>query len=433
MKKRMNCINAFFMVLLALYTSAFENDLSAICQRPETEELYVGGEFNKIYVVNKVSGETIRQLTIATKVIDMQFNQSGSKLIIYDGSKVIFLNPESGEELYSFAAGGVRLFEDSPYMINTDWIFSGKVTVYSTEDGSPFYTIKPSFEILDAGLNVTRDELIILGRSIEIKGEKGLVQKTIEPVEGYNIYNKAYVEQQNDGQGSGFMVIDLKTKAEMLNVLIPYATSASFGLSISKYKEDYFIACWEMLLKIDKSGNCFPIEVDEPHFAYATNATGNGQFVFISSTKNGNIYNCESNMIVDFNAREDNEFSYSVDFSFNKEEVYLLSDDFSIAILNNKGMVQKRIKIENGTGEGFGLYYYNAFNKKEARDAEAEIINAALIKADRETIDLEKAIGKSDFLLGVFETMEEAEKFQKEIDDNGLQYITKIAPYSSEE
>lgn len=96
-------------------------------------------------------------------------------------------------------------------------------------------------------------------------------------------------------------------------------------------------------------------------------------------------------------------------------------------------MVQKRLKIENSSAEGFGIYYYNGFTKKEARDAEATIINTALKAHDRETIDLESAIGKSDFLIGIFQTIEEAEAFAKEIDDKGLKYITKVAPYSSEE
>lgn len=425
-----------FSAILALFTfqsaNAFDNELTSICHRPGTDELYAGGEFNTIFVVNKMTGVTTRQIKIDTKVLDLQFNQSGSKLIYHDGSKVHMLNPETGEELYSFKASGIQLFENSPYMVDADWIFTGAVTVYSTEDGSPIFDIKPDFKVLKVGLNEKRDQLIIVGREMEIKNEKGLVQEKVELEEGYNVYNKAYVNQQEDEKGMGFLVIDLTTKAQILNVILPYSTSASFGTSISKYKDNYYISGWDVLLRIDATGKAFPISSDKATFAYATNVAGSGQYILVTSTKDGFIYNCETKAIFGFDAKEDSEFSYSKDISYNGEEVYLLAADYTIAVMNTKGMVQKRIKIQNNSAEGFGIYYYNGFTKKEARDAEAAIINATLSKHGRETIDLESAIGKSDFLVGIFQTVEEAEKFAKEMDDNGLQYITKIAPYSSE-
>jgi len=432
MKKSMNCITTLFMLLMTIYVSAFDNELTSICHRHGTDELYAGGEFNTIFVVNKKTGATTRQIKIATKVLDLQFNQSGSKLIYHDGSKVYLLNPETGEESYSFKAESIQLFENSPYMVNADW-FSGMVTVYSTEDGSPVFEIKPDFDVLKTGLNEKRDQLIIVGREMEIKGEKDLIQEKIAPAEDYNVYNKAYVEQQEDEKGTSFLVFDINTKAELLRTILPYSPSASFGMSVSKYKEDFYISGWDAMLKIDKTGKAFPIQSDKATFAYATNATGNGQYILVSSTKDGFVYNCETKTIFGFDAKSDNEFSYSKDISYNGEEIYLLAADYTIAIMNGKGMVLKRFKIENSSAEGFGIYYYNGFTKKEARDKEAAVINATLTKWKMETIDLESAIGKSDFLIGVFQKLEDAEAFAKEMDDNGLEYITKIAPYSSEE
>lgn len=429
--------NIFYSAILAFFTVnsavAFDNELTSICPRPGTDELYAGGEFNKIFVVNKKTGETTRQIKIDSKVLDMQFNQTGSKLIYHDGSKVHMLNPETGEELYSFKASSIQLFENSPYMIDADWIFTGLVTVYSTEDGSPVFDVKPEFKVMKTGLNEKRDQLIIVGREMEIKGEKGLIQQKIEPVDGYNVYNKSYIDKQDDGKGMGFLVIDLNTKKEVLNAVLPYSFGGTFGTSISKFKDNYYISGWDVLLKVDNTGKAFPIESEKATFAYATNATGNGQYILVTSTKDGFVYNCETKTIFGFDAKDENEFSYSKDISYNGEEIYLLAADYTIAIMNNKGMVQKRIKIENSNDEGFGIYYYNGFNKKEARDAEAAIINAVLSAHDMEKIDLETEIGKSDFLIGVFQTMEEAENVKKELKSKGLQYITKIAPYSSEE
>src|SRR3989338_8041555 len=106
----------------------------------------------------------------------------------------------------------------------------------------------------------------------------------------------------------------------------------------------------------------------------------------------------------------------------------MLDKAYTISILNDKGALINRIKITRISENGFGVYYTNGFAKKEARDKEAAIINGSLEKLGLPTIDLEQAIGDSNVLLGVFETMEEAERFQKEIDDNNLQYITNIAP-----
>ncbi len=422
---------AILLVLISLsfsITFAFDNDLTSICMRPNSEEMYVGGEFKTIFVINKKTGEEIRRLTLETKTLDLQFSQDGKNLIVFDGNKVMFLNPETGEQTYFVKGSTVRLFENAPYFIDADWIFTQSVIVYSTEDGSQVFKYKPEFKTLDAGFSPDFKELIILGRSMDIKGEKGLVQTKVEEAERYNVYNKAYLEQQNDKKGSGFEVIDMTSKQSKLKVEIPYETAKSFGLSISKYKENYFISCWDMLLKIDSDGKAFPIECDDASFAYATNSIANASKIVVSSTKKGIVYNCENGSFVTFDARDNNEFAYSTDITFDNDLVYMLNKDFTISILNEKAMVVNRYKIDNSTGKGFGVYYYNGYNKKEARDKEAAIINEALSNYDLPAIDLEQHIGSGDVLIGTFETIEKAEEFKKLTKSKGLSYITKIAP-----
>jgi hypothetical protein len=420
-----------FLAVLMLtfsFSFAFDNDLTSIALRPGTNEMYVGGEFKTIFVINKLTGDEIRKLTVEKRVIDMQFSQDGKNLIIFDGQTVLFMNPETGVETYSLKGSRISLFESAPYFIDSDLNYSGSVIVYSTKDGSQVFKHTPSFKPLDASFDTEFKELIILGKSMDIKGEKNLITEKTEETEGYNVYNKAYLDQQSDKKGSGFEVIDIATKASLLNVVLPYQTAKSFGLSVSKYKDDYYLSCWDMLLKINKEGMASAIACSNATFAYATNALQHSKTIMVSSTKNGFVFNCEDGKFITFDARENNEFAYSTDITFDDDLTYVLNKDFTISILNDKSMKVKSFKIDNATGKGFGVYYYNGFFKKEARDKESVIINGELTLLDLPVINLEDYIGSGDVLVGTFDTIEKAEAFIKSLKVKGLSYVTKIAP-----
>ena len=429
----MKKIKYALLVVCSLIITAsfgFENDLTSICERPGTDELFVGGEFKTVLVVDKNTGTALRQLKLEDNVLDMQFSPDGKNFITFDGGKVHFFNPETGEETYFFKASGIRLIQNSPYIIEADWIFSKSVKLYSTEDGSQIYSMKPEFSILSAGLSPDFTELIILGKDMDIKKEKSLINVEIEKDEGYNVYNKAYVEQQQDSRGSAFMVVDIQSKTSKIDVEIPYTTSASFAISISKFGSNYYIVGWDIFIKIDNEGKAFPIASDDATFAYAAGTSLDGKQVFVASTEDGFMYNCETENQVKFDASESFESAYSVDFLQVGDLIYMLNKDYSISVLNKKGMVVKRLKIENatGSGKGFKLLYYNGFTKKEARDKEAAIINGVLKDLEMEPIDLETAIGESDFFLGEFKLQEDAKLMVDMLNANGLQYLVKIAP-----
>ena len=422
----------FLILLITVYSVnisyAFENDLAAICVRPNSNELYVGGEFNTIFVVDKNNGEEIRRLKTENGALDMQFNQDGSKLIVFDGNTVNFTDPVSGDVSYTLKASNVRLFEKAPYFIDADWLFSKSVVVYSTEDGSEVFKYTPEFTPLDAGFDPEFKELIVLGREMDIKGEGKLITEKIEESDSYNVYNKAYVEQQSDKKGAGFLVLSMETKSPVLESIIPYKTAKSFGLSISKYNDQYYISCWDMFLKVDQEGLAHPISCSDAGFAYATNAVLGSKSILISSTKEGVMFKIDEERFVGFNAKKDNEFAYSVDITDDGDLIYMLNKDYTVSILNEKAMVTNRLKIDNSTGNGFGVYYTNGYNKKEDRDKEAAIINAELKSLGLPEIDLEAYVGESSVLIGTFETVQKAEAFKAKISKNGLSYLTKIAP-----
>ncbi|MCG8574597.1 MAG: hypothetical protein MI810_06920 [Flavobacteriales bacterium] len=423
-----NRLTLLILMLTSALSFSFKNDLSTICVRPDSDELFIGGEFKTIFVIDKNSGTELRRISLESKAIDMQFSENGEHLLVFDGSKVMFLHPETGEEKMFVKAGSALLYEDSPYFIDCDWIFTKSVTVYSTEDGSVVLKHTPEFDPLNAGFDAEFKELIILGRSQEIKSEKKLIVKRVEQEDSYNIYNKAYVEQQDDKKGSGFEVVDIESKSSKLKVEIPYITSNSFGLSISKFKEHYFLSCWDMLLKVDNAGMVMPISCSDATFAYATNSIQEGKKIMVSSTKEGFVYDCETEQIIPFNAKSDNEFVYSKDITFDKNKTYMLNADYTVSVFNEKLVVTNRFKIDNSTGNGFGVYYYNGYSKKEDRDKEATIINKVGKAYEIDLIDLEQFIGSGDVLIATFETIEKAEEYSSKLDAEGLSYITKVAP-----
>ncbi len=417
-----------FAILFAQTIFAFKNELTSICKRPGSNELYIAGEFKTILIVDVHTKKSLRTIKTDGIVKDFQFSPDGQNLLVYTGNTVNFLNPETGEITRSIKGNNVRLFEKSPYFIDADRYMSKSIKVYSTNDASLIFEHKPNFPILDAGFNADFSELLILGDGMDIKKEKSLIRTETTPVSGYNVYNKAYVEQQKDNKGSGFQVVDLKTKNLLLDVVIPYKTAKSFGLSVSKYKDAYFIACWDMFLKIDNKGMASPLENSDATFAYAANHTNDGQYIYVASSKSGYIYNSETAQFTPFNLKTGSESSYTADISELNDTVYHLAKDYSVAMMDKTGKILSKFEVTNDTGNGFGVYYYNGFTKKEARDKEALIINNNLEALGMEKIDLETAIGKSDFLLGVFKTKDDAEKFMEALKKNGLEYLIESAP-----
>ncbi len=422
---------ALFILGLMNTSNAFENDLQSICKRPGTDELFIGGEFHILMVVDAKTGNTLRQFELDHNVMDMQFDPEGKQLIIYDGDKIHFVNPDSGEDRKTFDVGHVRLVEKAPFIVDIDW-YGENIHIYSAADGSKIGSYQPGFDALDYGYSSDFSELLILGKSMEIENEASLIVKKVAKQDGYSAFNSAYTEQQEDGKGAGFAVYDLKTKSEKLKTVLPYTTSNSFDFNASKFGNNYYLGCWDMLLVVDPEGKATPVEPKEASFTYASASDPTGQYLFLAGTKSGIVLNCADGSILTFDAREDYEFSYTVDFAFDGKNVYMLSEDYSVINLDMKGAVQSRFTIERTAGNGFGVYYFNGFNKKEDRDKEAAIINKELEALGLPAIDLETKVGDSNLLLGVFGSMDGAEAFETAINSNGLQYLTKIAPVNEE-
>lgn len=423
-----NSFKTVLVLVVSFYSSllfAFDNDPQAIALRPGKNELFIGGEFSQIVVIDATSGEHLRQISVPEKAMELSFTKDGSKLLVSDDDRVLYINPDNGEVLQTLSIRGAHLFQNAPYFVSYLWYMNKTITVYDVEDASPLYSFESPNEIEYTGFNSDFTELMIFGRSMDISGEGKLVQQKVEERDDYDPFNKALVEQQSDGKGSGFTVISIPENKIKLNVIVPYTPSSSFAFNLTQYKDDYYAIGFEMLIKINKDGLAFPIELANSSFVYAAGNSPDQKIIYFGAMGDLNTYDCSTGTHFKMDMGEA-ESSYAADYYTTNDKVYALNQALQVHVTNAKAVKQKTLEARMKSDSGFGVYYYNGFTKKEARDKEASIINNVLAELGLPQIDLESSIGDSNFLLGVFQSQEEAEAFQQRIDEKGLQYITKV-------
>lgn len=418
----------FSLFLSASISFSFDNDPQAIALRPGTNELFIGGEFSQIIVIDATSGEHVRQISVPEKAMELTFTKDGSKLLVSDDDQVLYINPDNGEVLQTLSIRGAHLFPNAPYFVSYLWYMNKTITVYDVEDASPLYSFESPNEIESAGFNSDFTELLIFGRSMDISSESKLIHKKVEKREDYDPFNQTLVEQQNDGKGSGFTVISIPENKIKLDVILPYTPSSSFAFNLSKYQEDYFAIGFDLLIKITKDGLAFPIELANSSFVYAAGNSPDQKIIYFGAMGDLNTYDCSTGAHFKMDMGEA-ESSYAAAYCTTSDKVYALNQALQVHVTNAKAVKQKTLEAKMKSDSGFGVYYTNGFAKKEARDKEASIINNVLAELGLPQIDLESSIGDSNFLLGVFQSQEEAEAFQQRIDDDGLQYITKVKVY----
>lgn len=418
-------------ILIAASLFAFDNELSCMAIKPGTNELYVGGTFTSIFVVDIKTGETLKSITTEQGINDMQFSPDGKYLIGATSNKVYFIDTESGKNFKVISGTSFQLFDNSPYFADNAWYGDIGTKVYDSNTGEIIKEFALDFKPEACGFNEDFSEIIIVSQEIEIKSseERKFLKNDITKVDGYNVYNSAYIKQKEDGKGSTILTFNMKDGKHISSFTSPFSYSGAFGISIFKAKKDIFIAAWDVLVSIDRKGVSTAIECEDASFAYAANHTYDGRYMCVSSTKDGYLFDLiEGKSFKSFDLREGSEFAYSCDIISFDNKIFVLGKDYTISSLDYDDELKVIYKIDRGNENGFGVYYYNGFTKKEARDKEEAIINSALEAYKMDKIDLETDLGKSDFQIATFKTVEEAKTFIDILDDNGLQYIVKIAP-----
>ncbi len=427
----MKTLKTTLLIILSFIFSAqsfaFEHELTSICKHPSKDILYVAGEFNTIILLDANSGKIIDQIDVSFPVVDMQFNKDGSQLLVEsDDRKVHFIHPETGEESKAIMGEKFIFSADSPYFLNVSWIKSS-VTVYDATNGRILHTIKAK-EPLSAGFNADFSKVLILGRSYEIAKEKSLITVKVEEADGYNPFNKAYIEQQNDGEGCDFLVYDLASEEISQQFVLPYDTHDNFDLTISAYGDKYFVGAWDILLQISNDGSTLPIEPTEASFTYASEVSSDGKYLFLATNQEGNILDCETGKVQRFNVAQDFFAPTAADLTRAGEKMYLLSQDYTIITLDNYGVEMKRFQIKEGLANGFGVYYYNGNDEGEDRNAEAAIINKVRAEHSWEAINLDETEESEYAHIGSFDSKEKAEAFIETLDENDLNYKVVFSP-----
>lgn len=419
-------IAIFAFVFCANVSYGFEFDITTLCKHPTKDLLFVGGIFNTVLVVDSKTGATHYQLDLDYHVEDMELTQNGMELMIFDGKKVHFIDAETGAESRSFGAMSVRFFERAPYFTDFSWM-QNTLKIYSTVDGELVGKIQFDATISDTGFSPDFSELLVLSRDHAIENESSLIVEKVEEVEGYSSFNRAFLKQQADGKGSTFSVYSVPTMEPKLSITLPYYTDNNFDLTLSKFGNEYYLSCWDMLIRVNAEGQAFPLQPDEASFTMTSGVSLDGKHLILASSENGTLFDCEKKQSLHFDNSEEFMPPRTRDVTFTPENIYFISNDYTLITMNYLGQSVLRKRVQETPG-GVGVYYYNGKEAGEGRDEEAAIINDALTENNQPTVNLNDFDHRKYVLLGSFKSFKEADEFTSLLKDNKLFHFTYLAP-----
>ncbi len=435
MKKHNNKIKSLCLLLFIVCNTnsfAYKGDLNVIVKRPGKNELFVSGEFKTLFVLNNITGKTIRTFLTPNGADRLAFTKDGTSLLAAYSNKLMYLDPETGDVKKTITGSDFFVFNEEDYIVDVN-TYGNKISVYSSADGTLLFNYSCTFSPNFVCLNTNKKELYVFSNEQKLPGDSTLVTSKSTASTKYNTFNSNYITQQNDGKAVNYFTISLTDQKVSGTKIIPYSPSAgSFGSAFNFYKNQLFLLSYDSFYKINPSGKITPIEFDESGYSFSATKSIDGKYIIQAGNKKGFIYNCETEKFIPFEFGNLFDSPTSIDICINKDTVYMISKDYSIDIFTTKAFIIKKtfINFEQNKGK-FAVLYYNGKAKKEDRDKEALIINTELKKMNLPVIDLEIVIGKDDVLLTTFNTVEEANSFKKKLSDASLNYITIIIPFES--
>jgi hypothetical protein len=118
----------------------------------------------------------------------------------------------------------------------------------------------------------------------------------------------------------------------------------------------------------------------------------------------------------------------AADICYADNKMYLLSVDYTIIQMNLSGVEEKRLKVDKGLTNGFGVYYYNGNEAGEERDSEENIINKVRSEYGWEAVELDSVEESEYLIIGTFETLDEVYEFNDKLDEYDLDYKVDFSP-----
>lgn len=417
----------FTVIFLSNMALAFENQLTAFCKRPASNEVFVCGDFNTLLVLNITNGKSIRTFDIGESLKDIQFSADGKNLIARSLSEVFFIDPDTGEIIKRMKISTPRIYPNSPYFADGDWYFKKTVSVYSTTDGSEVFKYEPGFNINNIGFNADFTELIVISGQIDIENESSLIQEKVTNKEGsYNIILNEYIKQQSDNKGVKMDVIDLKTEKKILSTILPYSFRHSPISSISKNGTNFYIKASDIFIKVNNEGLATPVIIEGTQSSTNTRADVNQQYLVADSWNGGYIYNYKTNNSKLIKNESKFELTNTVDIIIEDDNrIYFLSSDFLITELDTSGNVNSQEIISNTSGNGFDVSCRIGYTDPEKREQEVSIINKCSKSKD---FKVENFNDNKPASIGNFKDVETATKFIQKLKDNGLKSTLRIIP-----
>ncbi len=373
---------------------AFEYELNSIVKHPTKNELYIGGEFKTIIVMDSEKGTLIKGIPTSFDVKKLTVASNGN-ILISNYQQLAIYNPETGTTTSFNGSGDIHTFNNSAYFLDVSSYYK-KIKIYNVGDQTLYSEIELTNSPRMLSYSPITKQLYLFSDQIDIKNEKSLIVKEVVKSDGYNTYNGAYVSQQSDGKGQIYQIYDVAGKKIINQTELPYFMSSSFSKTISPVKNDLYVLYWDGFVKISNQKNCTPIETDLATYAYATGSTSNGSHFICSSMKDGFIYDTQSGVAKSFDLAIDySDRAYTSDIFFDGELAYILTADYNVYKMDLSGNKKMSFNFaQNGTsGISYQVLYYNGYSQKTDQDKEVSAINSALKTKGLPGISLEGLSG----------------------------------------
>lgn len=422
MKKLLILLTVLF---LSISAEAFENQLTAFCKRPASDEVFVCGDFNTLLVLDIKTGESIRTFNIGENLEDIQFSADGKNLIARNLEEIFFIDPDTGEIIKRMKISTPRIYPNSPYFADGDWYFKKTVSVYSTTDGSEVFKYNPGFNINSIGFNADFTELIVISSKIDIENESSLIQEKITNDGSYDLIRNTFIKQQSDNKGVKMDVIDLKTQKKILSTILPYSFRTSKISNISKNGTNFYIKASDIFVKVNSEGLATPVIIEGTRSSTNTRAIIDQQYLVADSWNGGYIYNYKTKNSKLIKNESNFELTNTVDIIEDENRIYFLSSDFLITEIDTSGNVNSQVTISNTTGNGFDVSCRIGYTDPEKREQEVSTINKFSKSKDFKVEDFDE---NKPVSIGNFKNIKAAEKFIQKLEKEGLESTLRIIP-----
>jgi len=270
-------------------------DFNFVSMHASGKMIAVGSkESNMIYVLEIGTNKIISSIKLTSNCEALSFNAAGTSLVVQEDRGLVYFETttwkESGilsNDLMGFGANAVFYGEKDLAICYSS--LGKDIKLVSLSEAKITLTVTLKIDrIAMAGYNTTTDEIIIFSDQVKYEKEKLIASKDFPKELKYEERSK--FAQENDQKGSQLIVLNGKTGAVIIDKLIPYTISKSFGGNIFSNKTHTICAGWDNILLLDSKKEVKWVNIPGS-FNYGSKLVNNGETLLIGSLEDFEVIN----------------------------------------------------------------------------------------------------------------------------------------------